>query len=234
MIRASSGISSPALLVRVALAVPALVTGADDRADVAELVDRREDLRAQLRVHLDQRALVVVERAGLQEDRVRDADLADVVEERAELEALERLTVEPELGADLERGVRDPARMRGRVLVARLERVRERLDRGEERALERLEARRVRDRELGLVGETAQELELALGEWDLRRRRRLRSAPAAVHMERGDRVGARPAGRRIREGGVLLRRDEVGLEPRRERRDRDSREAAAHDAAPTS
>ena len=49
--------------------------------------------------------------------------------------------VEAELGADLEREVGDPARVRRRVLVVRLERVRERLDRGEERPLERLVAR---------------------------------------------------------------------------------------------
>ena len=97
MIRASSGISSPAFLSGIALAVPALVAGAHDAADVLQLVDRGDDLLAELRVRLDQEALLVGQRPGLQQHRVRDADLADVVEERAELQPLQRVAVEPEL-----------------------------------------------------------------------------------------------------------------------------------------
>jgi phage shock protein A len=52
--------------------------------------------------------------------------------------------------------------VRGRVFVSCFERVRERFDRREERALEAGEAGRVRDRELGLVCKTAEQLEVAV------------------------------------------------------------------------
>ena len=54
--------------------------------------------------------------------------------------------------------------MRGGVLVVRLERVRERLDGGDERPLEPFVARGVRDRELRLVRDAAEQRELALAE----------------------------------------------------------------------
>ena len=46
---------------------------------------------------------------GFEQHRRRDADLADVVEERTELEPLQRVAVEPELLADAQRRVGDPA-----------------------------------------------------------------------------------------------------------------------------
>src|SRR5438876_3346635 len=142
-----------ALAVRIAGAVPVLVAGAHDRAYVLEALDGRDDPLAELRVRLHHRPLLGGQPARLGEDRGRDADLADVVEEGAELEPFERVAVEAEGLADLHRHVADPARVRRRVLVVRLERVRERLDGGEERALEALEVARVRDRELRLVGD---------------------------------------------------------------------------------
>ena len=101
MMRASSGISSPAL-VRVAGAVPALVAGAHDAGHALELVDRGEDPFAELGMRPDQRPLLLGQRPGLEQDRVRDPDLADVVEERAELQPLQRVVVEAELAADAE------------------------------------------------------------------------------------------------------------------------------------
>ena len=83
--------------VRVAAAVPVLVAVADDLADLLQPLDRGEDARAQLGVEPDDLPLLVGERARLGEDRLGHADLADVVEERAELEPLQRLRVEPEL-----------------------------------------------------------------------------------------------------------------------------------------
>ena len=80
--------------VRVAAAVPALVVGADDDADLAhEAADALEHLLALDGVGLDDRPLVGVELAGLVDDLLGDRDLADVVEERGELE------VAPALGA---------------------------------------------------------------------------------------------------------------------------------------
>ena len=84
--------------------------------------------------------------------------------QRAELETLECALVEAELPADAQREIRDPAGMGGRVLVVRLERVGERLDGGDERPLEALVARGVGDRELRLLGEAAEQRELALPE----------------------------------------------------------------------
>jgi len=69
-------------------------------------LDRADDLGAELRVRLDQPALLLGERAGLEQHRVRDPDLADVVEECPQLEPLQRLAVETELLA--RRGARCP------------------------------------------------------------------------------------------------------------------------------
>ena len=88
---------------------------------------------AELGMRPDQRPLLLGQRPGLEQDRVRDPDLADVVEERAELQPLQRVGVEAELAADAEE-VSVIQRVRGGVLVPRLERVRERLDGGEEGA----------------------------------------------------------------------------------------------------
>ena len=85
--------------VGVAAAVPALVAVAHDDPHLLQAVDGRDDPLAEHRVHLDQRALGRAEPAGLEEDRARHADLADVVQQRAELELLERVLVEAELAA---------------------------------------------------------------------------------------------------------------------------------------
>src|SRR5690349_2205038 len=109
------------LLVRVAGAVPALVAAADDRAHLCEPLDRLEDPLAELRVHLDDRALLGRERPGLEQDARRDPDLADVVEEGPELEALQLDALEAHRLADAQRHVGDPARVGRGVLVVRLE-----------------------------------------------------------------------------------------------------------------
>ncbi len=137
-------------------------------------------------MRLDQLALLLGQRPRLEQDRVRDPDLADVVEERAELEPLQRVAVEAELLADEQRRVGDPAGVGGRVLVACLEGVRERLDRREEGALEALEAGRVRDRELGLVRQPAEEVELAAAVLDVGMSSDGDRAPAALDDERRD------------------------------------------------
>ena len=161
-------------------------------------------------MRLDQEALFLAQRARLQQHRVRDPDLADVVEEGAELEPLQRVAVETELAADAHRHVGDPARVRRRVLVSRLERVRERLDRGEECALEAREAGRVRDRELRLVCETAEQLQLAVAVLGLGAEGDRDRAPASLEGERRDDVRARALGRWVAERRVLLGGDHVG------------------------
>ncbi len=146
--------------VRVAGAVEALVAAPHDAPDFGELLDRSEDARAEVGMRLDDRALVVGQRPGLREDRLRDPDLADVVEEGAELQALQRAWLQSELLADAEREIRDPPSVRGDVGVVRLQRVRQRLDRGHERALEPLVAHCALDGELRLLRQSAEELEL--------------------------------------------------------------------------
>src|SRR6476620_455966 len=101
-------------------------------------------------VRLDELSLGGSQAARLREHVARDADLADVVEQRAELEALQRALVEPELAANPEGEIRYPAGVGGRVLVVRLECVGERLNGGDERPLEALVARGIGDRELRL------------------------------------------------------------------------------------
>src|SRR5439155_8073025 len=133
--------------VRITGPVVALVAVADDRPHLFEAVDRRNDPLPQLRMLLDDHALVIGERSWLGEDRFRNSDLADVVEERAQLESLQRPAVETEALADPERQVCDPARVRRRVLVIRLERIRKRLDGRDEGLLETLEVAGVRERQ---------------------------------------------------------------------------------------
>ena len=82
--REHSGISVPARPMRVAGAVPALVVGRDDLADDRGEAGVGDDPGADLGVGVHHPALVVVEGAGLLQHRVRDADLADVVQQEAE------------------------------------------------------------------------------------------------------------------------------------------------------
>ena len=90
------------------------------------------------------------------------------MQEGAELEPLERTLVELERAADTQREIRDPARMRRRVLVVRLQRVGERLDGRNETPFEPFVVVGVRDREPGLVREAAEHAQLPLAEVALR------------------------------------------------------------------
>ena len=85
------------------------------------------------------------------------ADLADVVEERAELEPLQLGGLEAQRLADAQRHVGDPARVRGGVLVVGLERVRQRLDGRDEGLLEALVAAGALQRDGRLVRDAAEQ-----------------------------------------------------------------------------
>ena len=87
MIRAASGIVLAGQPVRVAARRrSARARRARPAPTLAEQpADAVEHLLALDRVRLHERPLLVVERAGLVDDRVRDRDLADVVQQRAEL-----------------------------------------------------------------------------------------------------------------------------------------------------
>ena len=80
------------------VAVDALVVREDPVADVAQ-PGVREDARADLRVAADLGPLVGVERVGLVQQHVRDRDVADVVQQPREADALDGGLVEPDLGA---------------------------------------------------------------------------------------------------------------------------------------
>ena len=110
------------------------------------------------------------------------------MQERAELEPLQRRLVEGKLAADAEREIGDPARVRRRVLVVRLERVRERFDGRDERVLQAFEAARVRDREARLVREAAEQPQLALAEHAVVGEHGDDEAGARPHVERRERV----------------------------------------------
>ena len=98
--RAPSGMSSPAVGVGVAVAVPALVAGAHQLGDGAEGRRGGDDALADEGVAAHEGPLVVVERAGLVEDRVGDGHLAHVVQLGGHAHVVERLAFEAEVAAD--------------------------------------------------------------------------------------------------------------------------------------
>ena len=112
--------------VGVAVAVPALVVVAHDELGLAEEVDVAQDLPADDRVALHQRALGLVERLGLEEDRVGDRDLADVVQQEAELDLRVVGQRQRRRARDLQAVGGDALGVLARVGVARLDGVGER------------------------------------------------------------------------------------------------------------
>ena len=62
-------------------------------------------------MRLDDPTLGLRQRSGLGENRLRNPDLANVVEQGPQLEPLARTCVEAQPFADLDREVRDPARV---------------------------------------------------------------------------------------------------------------------------
>ena len=89
MIRARRGISCADQSVGIAGAVEPLVVMANDRQLGRQLLDRPDDLLALDRVRVHDHALFLGQRARLEQDRVGDADLADVVQQAAPLERLQ-------------------------------------------------------------------------------------------------------------------------------------------------
>ena len=108
------------------------MVGPDDPGDLLELDDRAEDGLAADGVLLDQRELLVGQLARLVQDALGDGDLADVVEDRGQLEVAELLLAEAHLGGDLQREVGDPGRVVAGVLVLGVDGRDQGLDRGQE------------------------------------------------------------------------------------------------------
>ena len=129
--RPSIGIASPGEARGVAGAVDSLVVGERHQRGEVEQVDvgAGEDVVADLGVALHHLALVVGEPAGLEQDPVGDADLADVVHRARDPDVLCALGVEP--GEPGEQGAVEAHAddVLARLLVAELGRPREAADR---------------------------------------------------------------------------------------------------------
>src|SRR5207247_4118161 len=83
--------------VRVARPVEALVVVTDDREQARRRMQRADDALPDLDMRLHLRQLDRVERSGLVEDRVRDADLAYVVDDHAAVQGVPRSRRRPQL-----------------------------------------------------------------------------------------------------------------------------------------
>ena len=123
--------------VGIAAAVPALVMRPDDLdACVLEEVDAADHLRAEHGVRLHQPPLGLAQRARLQQDLVRHADLADVVQKEAVLQRGIGGELRVEHGRKLDGVALNPLRVLARARVLRAERRRERRDGFTVRALQ--------------------------------------------------------------------------------------------------
>ena len=96
---------------------------------------RLQDPRAEERVPLDLFEFVGRERAGLPQDDVAHADLADVMKQRTQAERLDVLFRQLQLPSDRHRQARHPLRMTRRVRIPRVERRRKRANHAEIRRL---------------------------------------------------------------------------------------------------
>jgi len=139
------------------------VVRAHDGLGLAEEVDVAQDLHADDRVALHQRPLGLGQRVRLVEDRVGDGDLADVVQQEAELD----LGV---IGQPRAHGARDLQAVGGhalgvlaRVGVARLDRVGQRPDRRDVGLAQLLRARALLLEGLAQVGGVALQLAGVVG-----------------------------------------------------------------------
>ena len=128
--RPSIGIASPFRPARVAGAVPLLLVAEGDRR--RHVQDRggraAHQAVALLGVGLHDRALLRRERPRLQQDRVGDRHLADVVQRRRVLEPLAELRVHADVFGQQHREAPDALDVRAGVLVAELDRHRQALD----------------------------------------------------------------------------------------------------------
>ena len=134
--------------------------GANDRPHGLEERDRLQDLRADLRMQAHLPAFFGRERAGLTDDLAGDADLADVVEERAQLENLQPVAGQAHGRTDRHRHLGKRAAVILGVGVLCLERVGEGLHRRDVRSLELVESPGVAQSEGGDVGDPASELDV--------------------------------------------------------------------------
>ena len=117
--------------LRIAVAVPALVMAEDQRRDAEGERHRRDDFRADLRVDADLLELFLGQRAGLRQDVLGHRELADVVQQRRGLDALDVCGRNGHRLRERGRVELHAADVRLRRLVLRVDRARERFDRRE-------------------------------------------------------------------------------------------------------
>ena len=110
---------------RISVSVPALVVVQDEREDRLGRAERAEHAGAGGRMAAHQAELLLGQRPALEQDRRRDDELADVVQERAEAQHGDPLLVEAEAARHRLREHRDARRMAARVRVASFDRRRE-------------------------------------------------------------------------------------------------------------
>ncbi len=126
MIRASIGNVVAGQAARVALAVDPLVVGEDDVRHRAVAVERGDDAGALLRVALDQHPVLVGERHVGLEDAVGEDELADVVQQRRDVDELLFLAREPGALGDRPRVARHSGGVPRGHLIAQVERAQHR------------------------------------------------------------------------------------------------------------
>ena len=117
--------------LRIALAVPAFVVAEDQRRDRIRERHRADDLGADLRMDADLLELFLRQRAGLRQDVLGHGELADVVQQRRGLDALDLGVGHAEAARDAGRIDLHAADVRLRGLILRVDRERERFDRRE-------------------------------------------------------------------------------------------------------
>ena len=216
--------------IRIAGPVPALVARADHLADPTQEASNPIEHELPLdRVRLHDLELRVGEGRRLVQDLLGNGDLADVVEQRGELDLLAVLLPDPELVGHRVHQVDDRAAVRRRVGIVELDHVREQHDRAPVGAVE-LERRRVAL--LALAGEDGEQPdERSQGEQS----RRLvegheRGEKGDRREHRVDSHHAEPAGRGVPQGQAVhqlvskQRPQQIASDLAREREHVDGRE----------
>ena len=107
-----------------------------DGTDALEIRHLTQEIRADDRVRAHLGPFLVAEPRRLSEDVLRDADLSDVVEERAELHGRHLVRPEPQGSRDRDRVLHRGRRVTVRMAVLRRERSEERGDDRDVRLLE--------------------------------------------------------------------------------------------------
>src|SRR2546421_621158 len=117
--------------IGIAGPIPALVFGSNDGTERRQELDRGEDPLADYRMLPHDGELFWRERSRLLEDIAGDADLADVVQQRAILQQAQLFAGQPQPPPDIDGELGGLPRMRLRVAVLGVQRRRQRADGGD-------------------------------------------------------------------------------------------------------